>query len=126
MMSRRSACAPEYALKSLTVAPKFRNLLLFRILGKNAMVAITATEFAKNFGRYKEAAQREPIAITSYGRTSGYFVSAQEYAELQRLRALERRAYRLSELPAEVADAIEVSKMNPAHDHLNDLLKEPK
>jgi hypothetical protein len=31
------------------------------------------------------------------GRTSGYFVSAQEYAELQRLRALERRAYRLSE-----------------------------
>ena len=52
------------------------------------MVAITATEFAKNFGRYKEAAQREPIAITSYGRTSGYFVSAQEYAELQRLRAL--------------------------------------
>ena len=35
-----------------------------------------------NFGRYKEDAQREPIAITSYGRTSGYFVSAQEYAEL--------------------------------------------
>ena len=90
------------------------------------MVAITATEFAKNFGRYKEAAQREPIAITSYGRTSGYFVSAQEYAELQRLRALERRAYRLSELPAEIADAIEASKMNPAHDHLNALLKEQK
>ena len=65
-------------------------------------------------------------AVTSYGRTSGYFVSAQEYAELQRLRALERRAYRLSELPVEVADAIEASKMNPAHDHLNDLLKEQK
>jgi hypothetical protein len=30
----------------------------------------------------------------------------------------------LSELPAEAADAIEASKMNPAHDHLNDLLKE--
>lgn len=87
------------------------------------MVAITATEFAKNFGRYKEAAQREPIAITSYGRTSGYFVSAQEYAELQRLRALERRAYRISELPAEIADAIEGSKMNPGHNPLNDLLK---
>jgi hypothetical protein len=26
---------------------------------------------------------------------------------------------RLSELPAEVTDAIEASKMNPAHDHLN-------
>jgi prevent-host-death family protein len=88
------------------------------------MVAITATEFAKNFGRYKEAAQREPIAITSYGRTSGYFVSAQEYAELQRLRALERRAYRINELPADIADAIEASRMNPAHEHLNDLLKD--
>ena len=31
------------------------------------MITISATEFAKNFGRYKEAAQREPIAITSYG-----------------------------------------------------------
>jgi PHD/YefM family antitoxin component YafN of YafNO toxin-antitoxin module len=69
------------------------------------MVAVSATEFAKNFGRHKEAAQREPIAITSYGRTSGYFVSAQEYAELLRLRALERRAYRLSDLPAEIGDA---------------------
>ena len=87
------------------------------------MVEITATEFSKNFGRYKEAAQREPIAITSYGRTSGYFVSTHEYAELQRLRALERRVYRIGELPAGIVDAIEHSEMNPAHDHLNALLK---
>lgn len=88
------------------------------------MVAISATEFAKNFGRYKETAQREPIAITSYGRTSGYFVSAHEYAELQRLRVLERRAYRITELPVDIADAIETATMDPAHNHLNDLLKE--
>lgn len=88
------------------------------------MIAVTATEFAKNFGRYKEAAQREPVAISSHGRTSGFFISAHEFGELQRLRALERRAYRLSELPAETADAIEAATMNPAHDHLNDLLKE--
>jgi PHD/YefM family antitoxin component YafN of YafNO toxin-antitoxin module len=88
------------------------------------MTAITATEFAKSFGRYKEEAQREPIAITSYGRISGYFVSAREYAELQRLRTLERRAYRLDDLPADVADAIEASKMDPAHDRLNELLED--
>jgi len=29
------------------------------------MAAITATEFAKSFGRYKEEAQREPVAIKS-------------------------------------------------------------
>lgn len=90
------------------------------------MVAITVTEFAKNFDRYKEAAQREPIAIISHGRTSGYFVSVGQYAELQRLRALERRAYRMSELPAEIVNAMEGAKMSPAHEQLNDLLKESK
>ena len=88
------------------------------------MSAVTATEFAKTFGRYKEEAQREPIAITSHGRVSGYFISAREFEELQRLRAFERRVHRVSDLPAEIADAIEGSKMSPAHDHLNKLLDE--
>ena len=88
------------------------------------MTVVTATEFAKGFGRYKEEAQHKPIAITSYGRVSGYFISAREFEELQRLRAFERRAYRINDLPAEIADAIEGSKMNPAHDHLNKLLDE--
>jgi PHD/YefM family antitoxin component YafN of YafNO toxin-antitoxin module len=86
------------------------------------MTAITATEFAKSFGRYKEEAQRAPVAITSYGRISGYFVSAHEYAELQRLREFERRVYRVKELPADIAEAIKASKMDPAHDPLNALL----
>jgi PHD/YefM family antitoxin component YafN of YafNO toxin-antitoxin module len=88
------------------------------------MTAVTASEFAKNFGRYKEEAQREPIAITSYGRTSGYFLSAPEFAEYQRLKTLARRAYRIGELPTELADAIEQASMNPAHEHLNKLLDE--
>lgn len=88
------------------------------------MIATTATEFAKRFGRYKEEAQREPVAITSHGRISGYFVSAREYAELERLRAFERRVYRLDNLPAEIADAIELAQMDSAHDHLNELLNE--
>ncbi len=88
------------------------------------MAAITATEFAKSFGRYKEEAQREPVAITSYGRVSGYFVSAHEYEELRRLREFERRVYRLKKLPPEIADAIKASKMDSSHNHLNALLDE--
>lgn len=88
------------------------------------MTAVTATEFAKSFGRYKEEAQRQPVAITSYGRVSGYFVSAREFDELQRLRAFERRVHRIKEIPAEIAEAIEASRMNPAHEHLNALLDE--
>jgi len=86
------------------------------------MTAITATEFAKSFGRYKEEAQRGPVAITSYGRISGYFVSAHEYEELRRLREFERRVYRLKGLPKKIVEAIKASKMDPAHDHLNALL----
>jgi hypothetical protein len=66
------------------------------------MVAITATEFAKNFGRYKEAAQREPIAITSYDRTSGYFVSAQR-----------RQVNRLPKAPRHVVRAFQVIAGGP-------------
>jgi hypothetical protein len=38
------------------------------------MVKQMSRSAAKNFGRYNEATQREPNAITSHGRTSGYFV----------------------------------------------------
>jgi prevent-host-death family protein len=86
------------------------------------MVRVTATEFAKNFGRYREEAQREPVAITSHGRTSGYFVSAYEYAELVRLRAFERRVHRIEELPENIAQAIAESTMDPKHEHLDALL----
>lgn len=86
------------------------------------MVRVTATEFAKNFGRYREEAQREPVAITSHGRTSGYFVSPYEFAELVRLRAYERRVHRIEELPENIVQAISESKMDPKHEHLNALL----
>jgi len=88
------------------------------------MTTVTATEFAKGFGRYKVEAQHKPIAITSYGRVSGYFISAREFEELQQLRAFKRRVVRISDLPAEIAAASEGSKTNPAHDHLNKLLDE--
>lgn len=86
------------------------------------MTAVTATEFAKSFGRYKEEAQRAPVAITSHGRISGYFVSAHEYEELKRLREFERRVYRLKDLPASIAEAIKTARMDSTHDHLDALL----
>lgn len=86
------------------------------------MVAVSATEFAKHFGRYREEAQREPVAITSHGRTSGYFLSSHEFEEYQRLKALARRAYHISELPDEIADEIEKAEMDSAYDHLDKLM----
>jgi hypothetical protein len=45
------------------------------------MIKVSANEFAKHLGRYKEIAQRETVAITSHGRTTGYFVAEHKYAE---------------------------------------------
>jgi prevent-host-death family protein len=88
------------------------------------MIEVPAAEFARNFGRYKEVAQREPVAVTSHGRTSGYFVSATEFEQYCRLKARATRAYHVSELSHETVDAIAATRMDPIHDHLNALLDE--
>jgi hypothetical protein len=41
-------------------------------------MVVPATEFARNFGRYREEARHEPVAVQSHGRITGYFVSARE------------------------------------------------
>lgn len=83
---------------------------------------ITATEFARNFSRYQDEAREEPIEVTSHDRTTGYFVSPREYAELEELRAKARRILRVGDLPAEVLEAIQNSAMSNKHDHLNALM----
>ena len=47
------------------------------------MTTVTASEFQKNFGTFKEAAQREPVKITSNGRESVVLISAASYAEYE-------------------------------------------
>ena len=59
------------------------------------MLEVTASQFIKHFGEYKEKVQRQPIAITSNGRTSGYFVSQHEYDEYVKLKTQSRQVYGL-------------------------------
>ncbi len=48
------------------------------------MKTVTASEFQKNFGNFKEIAQREPVTVTSNGRESVELISASEYAAYQK------------------------------------------
>ncbi len=50
------------------------------------MTTVSASEFQKNFGYFKEVAQREPVMVTSSGRESVVLLSATEYAELKKYR----------------------------------------
>jgi prevent-host-death family protein len=74
------------------------------------MREVPATEFARNFGQYREIAQREPIAVTSHGRAMGYFISAVEFEEMQRLKAFARRSRAVADLIKE-----EIDQMNAGH-----------
>ena len=48
------------------------------------METVTSSEFQKNFGAFKEIAQREPVTVTSNGRESVVLISATEYAEYKK------------------------------------------
>ncbi|MSO99868.1 MAG: type II toxin-antitoxin system Phd/YefM family antitoxin [Acetobacteraceae bacterium] len=88
------------------------------------MREVPATEFTRNFGRYREIAQREPLAVTSHGRATGYFVSAVEFDELQRIKALVGKSLAVADLTEQEIDLITSGHMDPEHDHLNALLDE--
>jgi hypothetical protein len=69
-------------------------------------------------------ARREAVDVSSYGQIVGYFVAAHEYEELLRLKD-NRRIFVTADLSDEEVKAITSSRMDPRHDHLDELL-DPK
>ncbi len=88
------------------------------------MIQTPASEFARNFGRYREAAQREPVAVTSHDRVTAVLVSAQDYEEYQRLKRLATRALFVEELAPETVAALETARMDSRHADLDRLMDE--
>lgn len=86
--------------------------------------AIPATEFCRNFATYQRQVQRGPIEVQSHGKTTGYFISAEEFERVQQILAESRRAYHPSELPAHLKEAVAKGRMSPKHAKLDRLLKE--
>ena len=84
---------------------------------------VPASEFTRNFGRYQMLAQREPVAVTSHGRTTGYFIAADDYEAFKRFRE-SRLSFATGELPEKKANAISASRMDARHDHLDAMLDE--
>jgi PHD/YefM family antitoxin component YafN of YafNO toxin-antitoxin module len=86
------------------------------------MITVAATEFSKNFGRYREMVQREAVAVTSHDRVTGYFVSSAEYEAYLQLKAQLPVAYGVEELTQETMQAIAACQMDARHGHLNSLM----
>lgn len=68
------------------------------------MAKISAAEFQKHFGKYRDLAQREPVAVTSYGRESVVLISAEEYERFRQLDS--RKPEYVWEMSAAEADAL--------------------
>src|SRR5438309_3090604 len=58
---------------------------------------IPASEFTRNFGRYRMLAQREAVAVSSHGSITGYFVAPDEYEEFRRFKQ-RRRSFATADL----------------------------
>jgi hypothetical protein len=84
---------------------------------------VPASEFARNFGRYRMLAQREAVAVSSHGSITGYFVAPDEYEEFRRFKQQHRRSFATAELSDERAQAIGSSRMDERHAHLDAVLE---
>jgi hypothetical protein len=85
---------------------------------------IPASEFTRNFGRYRMQAQREAVAVSSHGSITGYFVAPNEYEEFRRFKQ-HRRSFATADLSDKAAKAIGASRMDKRHAHLDAML-DPK
>jgi len=89
---------------------------------KTCSAAVPASEFVRNFGRYRMQAQRQAVAVSSHGEITGYFVAPHEYEDYERMKAA-RRSFATAELSPERVEAVAKSHMHPRHKHLDALLK---
>jgi hypothetical protein len=83
--------------------------------------SIPASEFTRNFGRYRMLAQREAVAVSSHGSITGYFVGPAEYEEFRRFKQ-RRRSFATADLPDEKVQAIGASRMDSRHADLDEIL----
>lgn len=80
-----------------------------------AHATVKATTFARHFARYQDEAIREKvIVVTSHDRVVGGYLSAEELAHYQRLKARERKVYKTEDLPDHLAAAIEAAEYGVA------------
>jgi len=82
---------------------------------------VPASEFTRNFGRYRMRAQRQAVAVSSHGQITGYFVGPDEYEDFKRYRE-SRRSFATAELSEEKVKAIGASRMDSRHAHLDTML----
>jgi prevent-host-death family protein len=81
---------------------------------------VTSTEFQQNVGRYQDAAQRGPVAITKNGRTHTVLMSAEFFEMVMK----GRLARAVEDLDDDTLKAISKAEVSAEYAALDDLLKD--
>ncbi len=72
---------------------------------------VSATEFARGFGRYRdEAFSTNVIEVTSHGRVIGGYLGAKELEHYWRLKRKEREVFRIVDFDEEMLAELEASE----------------
>ena len=80
-----------------------------------------ASEFTRNFGRYRMQAQREAVPVSSHGHATGYFAGPVEYEEFTRYRE-QSLSFATAELAEDKIRMIAAARVDPRHAHLDAIL----
>jgi hypothetical protein len=88
------------------------------------MRTFTATAFTRCFAEIQHEVHREPVAVTSHSRVTGYFVSPEDYAEFEALRKKARKSLVVGKLPEETVRQLAASRMDPRHAALDGLMND--
>lgn len=86
------------------------------------MTQVAATEFARNFPLYREAAQQEPVQVIAHKRVAGYFLSTHDYEEFRRFKAMQPVALLPEELDEDDLRALRAARAPESAAELNRLL----
>jgi hypothetical protein len=81
---------------------------------------VTSTEFQQNVGRYQDAAQRAPVAVTKNGRTHTVLVSAAFFEMVMRGRV----ARPVEDLDDDTLKAIASASIPPEYATLDEIIKD--
>lgn len=85
------------------------------------LVRVSAAEFQRNLGAYRDMAKTGPVAITENGSEQAVLLSAEEYYRLKRR---DREVLGLGDFTDEDIVALEATSVDPKYDYLNEELKD--
>jgi hypothetical protein len=88
------------------------------------MRSMSATAFARNFAQIQHDVRTETVEVMSHNRVTGYFLSPDDYAEFESLRAKARRNLLVGQLPEKTVKALKKTKMDKRHAALNALMQD--